>query len=360
MDLTAKPWSAGGWVVDLLPSLTGTKRRRVFGKTPDEAVERAESWLQERRTLGPLQDISTAERALLWRYRAVLSLAEMEAAFQRAAGERVQQVTVERALAEYTEQHITRWEISTQRGCRYGFRRFLEAFPNRTVQSLKPRELADFLSAQGKSQPNFRRWINGFLNWCHRVCEYTDRNPLLHVPRVAIPRESKVVFTPAQMARLLEASRTHHPTLALVVLGGLAGLRNSECLRARWGDLRGRTLHIPRMKTRRKGMRERYIELNDAAMAWLSLIPRGKPKERIVGNNQANSRKNINRIRRLAKVGWPRNVLRRSYGSHHIAAHENADLTAKLMGHTSADETYADYYRAITKRQGVEWFGLRP
>ena len=67
----------------------------------------------------------------------------------------------------------------------------------------------------------------------------------------------------------------------------------------------------------------------------------------------------VQAIRRAAGItAWPRNALRHSYATYHLALHENAAKTAKELGHTDANMLYNHYRNLATRAEGGDWFQI--
>lgn len=97
-----------------------------------------------------------------------------------------------------------------------------------------------------------------------------------------------------------------------------------------------------------------------AAKAWIETM-RLPANGSFIGVNEKNLQKYRARlITALDLPAWPQNVLRKSWASHHLAAFENADLTAAQAGHTSAQTTHAKYRKARRKSDGEAWFANSP
>lgn len=61
------------------------------------------------------------------------------------------------------------------------------------------------------------------------------------------------------------------------------------------------------------------------------------------------------RLQALSKLTpWPRNVLRHSFGSYHLAFHKNEALTAAEMGNSPA--VIFQHYRALVTPEAAEKF----
>ena len=132
------------------------------------------------------------------------------------------------------------------------------------------------------------------------------------------------------------------------------------------------------MKTEGKGIRERYVAGTPNGLAWLAALclPATGPvipvNKRNFGLNRdaviakANGDDVKEAMKPVAKaegrkgklIEWPYNVLRRSFASYHLAAFENPNLTAMLMGHTTADTTFAKYRAVRRKELGAAWFAI--
>jgi hypothetical protein len=66
-------------------------------------------------------------------------------------------------------------------------------------------------------------------------------------------------------------------------------------------------------------------------------------------------RKRHERLQALAKLTpWPRNVLRHSFGSYHLAFHKNEAVTAAEMGNSPA--VIFQHYRALVIPEAAEKF----
>jgi integrase len=52
--------------------------------------------------------------------------------------------------------------------------------------------------------------------------------------------------------------------------------------------------------------------------------------------------------------------MRHSFGSYHLAAHENAGKTALQMGHRRIDTTFEHYRRAVRKEDAERFWKIMP
>ena len=357
------------WVVPIGKRDAG-KRIRVFGATKEEAMARAKAKLGELREHGgALSEISSSHRGLIIAWRDKLSAEQMATAFRQFAAANPTSKTVREAAREYTEARAAGFSSAHATDTRYRLRKFVATFTDRPLAALIPGELETFIAGQGGSARNFYRALHAFFAHARRH-RWTALNPMEEVLRPDIGASAeKEIFKPAQMRALLnaaagmtEGTERHEPTLALLVLGGLCGLRYTEALRLDWShvDLGAQEIHLDKLKTSKRGLRGRFVKILPAAAAWLATLPKSEAG-RVVRVSDKNAKLNRARILKAAKVKtWPHNALRRSWGSYHLAAFENADLTAAQMGHTSAETTFGKYRTLARKAEGEAWFALIP
>jgi len=357
------------WVVSLGKRQVGT-RTRVFGRTKKEAESRAAEKLKELREHGrSLSGISAAHRGLILDWRDKLTVGQMADAFKKYAAANPTALTVEKAVSEYLAARKGAFSRSHEASTRWRMKRFQAAFAKRPLDAIIPGELESFLAAQGASARNFYRVLHVFFAHARRH-RWVLIDPMAEVQRpLPTVAGEKAIFTAAQMKALLRAAagldgsgERHEPTLALFVLGGLCGLRYTEALRLEWRqvDLDAGEIHLDKLKTSKRGLRGRFVQILPAAKAWLSTLAR-EEGGRVVKVNDKNARLHRGRIIAAAQLReWPHNALRRSWGSYHLAAFENSAQTAAQMGHTSAETTFAKYRTLARAAAGRAWFALSP
>jgi integrase len=371
-QLKASPVDRRGkreWVVALGKKQVG-RRVRIFGATKDEAIARAQEKLDELRDHGfSLSDISASHRGLILEWRDKLTVDQMADAFRRFAAVNPTARIVEKAVAEYLATRKASFSRQHAASTKTRLKRFEASFAGKAQDVLNPGEIDSFIVRQGASADNYYRALRAFFAHARRH-RWSLVDPMVEIPRPAsgISGE-KTIFTPAQMKALLGAAagigengERHEPTLALFVLGGLCGLRYSEALRLDWKqvDLGVGEIHLDKLKTSKRGLRGRFVRILPAAAAWLATLSPANAG-RVVKNNDKNARRQRARVLAAAKLKeWPDNALRRSWGSYHLAAYENADLTAAQMGHVSGDTTIAKYRTLARKAEGEAWFALTP
>lgn len=351
------------WIADILESAVG-KRVRMYRPTREEAVAAASEYLSEHRLHGSaLSSLTTSERTfILWlRERGVTVETAQKALLDTPAASGLK---LETAIAKY---------MASQKGndphhlysLRSKFSRVEAAFRSRFVSSIRAGEIEIFLRDKGRSKPAYHRVLRAFFNFAV-MHDWTEANPVLKVPRPVIVPPERVIFTPEKMKRLLAAAieLENLPMLRLLVFGGFFGLRYKEILRLQVEDVGAKEIFIRRMKTQKKGMRDRYVTVLPNARAWLPLLELPESGSAL-GVNDKNLRLNREKVLTKANekgepIAWPHNVLRRTYGSSHLAAFEDPGLTATQMGHTDPETTVGKYRVARRKAEGRAWFAITP
>ena len=135
-----------------------------------------------------------------------------------------------------------------------------------------------------------------------------------------------------------------------LTVGLFAGIRPDETLRLDWEDIdfERRQIDLPAKKT--KGRTRRIIPMEPNLIAWLKPYRPENGKGRICKNLRW-------KFRAFQKAAgekwnpWPKDGLRHSYASYHLAKTQHAGLTSESMGHRDTNMLYR-HYRDVIKEQG--------
>ena len=103
-----------------------------------------------------------------------------------------------------------------------------------------------------------------------------------------------------------------------------------------------------------KKCRQRLVDISENLLAWLT------PYRRDSGRLHY-SRNGFEKVRRKAEdVTWANDIMRHSYGSYHLAKHQDAARTALQMGHIRTDILF-NHYRELVNRQDADaYWGIKP
>jgi hypothetical protein len=186
------------------------------------------------------------------------------------------------------------------------------------------------------------------------------------------------ILTPAQMKACLEAAARERKLLAYLALGGFAGLRTEEILRQRWEDIAWPAGEVyVRQPKRLAAWRPRRVEILPALRK--NLEPLAAKEGKVLPGGQ----RTLYLLRRtlMNKLGWktwPRNPLRHSFKSYHLAFWQDRGKLAEQMGHSMTGYSYDSpqirasaeaWLKPVTKRHNatcetefndVKQFGDKP
>jgi integrase len=230
------------------------------------------------------------------------------------------------------------------------------SFGNMTPADLTPTLVEGWIpTLPYTTRGRFNAFAQGrtFFNW-RPVRELAGGNPFADAKTPRKTDGDRIeVFTPDEMRTIL-AMKLPPWVRAKVVLGAFAGLRSCELERMTWDCIDWEDKEILVRKDHSKqgeAARPRAITLQDAVRRHLTP---GKGIIVPVSNNDA--WKNI--AKEIGRDSWPKNSLRKSFCSYHLAHFRSAPQTAFEMGHTSATLVYQTYGNNVSKKDAAAWFSL--
>jgi|GEM_PF-963082 len=224
-----------------------------------------------------------------------------------------------------------------------------------------------------KGLPLAQRTKHGIFTTCRTAYrwgmryDFATRSPFERMEPIPKGEATKAILTPAQMEMLLEQTMPVY-VRAWLVLGGFCGLRPAEIYRSDWSavDWKAAEFHvtkdaIKRDRMRQRGLRERIVEMPEAA---LRLLPRGETGP-IVPVSANTFQVHVSRLAaKLAgkDVGkgaeWPHDCLRHSAATYMLAIKGDAGPVAKWLGHTTTKMVHDNYTRDVPKRVAVKWWAM--
>jgi integrase len=166
------------------------------------------------------------------------------------------------------------------------------------------------------------------------------------------------VFTPAELARLLETAAEHVPDLLpYLLLGAFAGLRTAELHRLDWAhlDFGEGYVEVTARNAKVKG-RRRLVPMSENLKAWLE--PLAKEHGLVLPGT---ARLDWLRHQLVSKTGvaWKPNGLRHSFISYRCAVTKNVAQVAYEAGN-SPSIIHTHYLNFRKETEAVAWFNLRP
>jgi len=269
--------------------------------------------------------------------------------FLKAPGKRRAKLTSRRSQ---TLQNLT-WRTA----------RFEKTFGSHNASTLRTEQVREWLSSLGKLSPvslnNERRVLHAMFSFA--VNEgYCVANPITKVPLYHIPEKAPAILGVEQAERLIRVAADTDSTLGLlgyITLGLFAGLRSTEIKMLDWTAVKPERRMVTVDGSIAKSGSIRNVALADNAMAWL-----GACAARTGSVSPRNLNHRLHRLRFLAGIDqWHGNELRHSFASYHFDLHQNAPLTAAMLGHNSGTQLLFEHYRSLVPLgDGERFFAIRP
>lgn len=266
--------------------------------------------------------------------------------------------TVEEAVEEFHARKADEGASYAHRsGLKTLLRPLVRAFGRARLDELEAETLREAAFAYSKNPESVRNLVcvwGNFFNWCERE-ELVARSPIrgkLKPPRV-VRGEPDFLPVPVFLDYLRKAVEACPSSVPWITLRAFGGMRSEAARAFRWEWYDGEAIRIPAQadKMRRGALME---NLPENLRAWLdSLKARGfKPYE---------SRRRTEAPLLKACGPLPRNALRHSFATYHVAAFRNVEETALLMGHGHSPRTLLRHYRGLTtQEEGRAWFAISP
>jgi integrase len=239
------------------------------------------------------------------------------------------------------------------------------------VTGAEIQEWLDGLGLSPQSYRNYRTVLHTLFSFA--VAKgYAADNPVEATERVKVRNGDVEVFTPVEVARLLEAARVNYPDyLPVLAIGAFAGLRSAEIERLDWSDVDLTARHIVVAASKAKTASRRIVPITDNLAAWLAPYAGREGKIWRYGDDQffktqdrvaaATEVKADPENESAAKkpVQWKQNGLRHSYASYRFAQTGDAGRVAGELGNSAA--VVHRHYRELVKPADAErWFAVKP
>jgi integrase len=201
---------------------------------------------------------------------------------------------------------------------------------------------------------------------------YASDNPVEGVEKIKVRRGETGIFTPVEIARLLEAAGENFPDfLPCLALGAFAGLRSAEIERLEWSDIHLAEKFIVVGAGKAKTASRRIVPVSDNLVAWLAPYAAKQGKiwtgthegfydaESETAKATAIASDVEKGVKEQKAVVWKSNGLRHSYVSYRFAQIGDAGRVAGECGNSAA--IIHRHYRELVKpSDAVKWFAVKP
>jgi integrase len=285
----------------------------------------------------------------------------------------VKRKDVKEAVAEFLQADAPRTRASdgqrAQISGKYAYnrelqlRKFAATFPGTAACDLSREHLDAFLGSlddfSAKSRNHYRAAVRQFLQWAIRK-DYLPATHRLNEADGMRPERANTAetqfYTPGELAALLATAEGN--LLAVIALGGLAGLRTAELLRLDWADVWRVPGHVEVTAGKSKTRQRRLVEICPALAAWLEPF-RTHTTGTLWTLHGITFQQKFVALCEAAKIKRKANGLRHAFCTYHFALHANENLTAAQAGNSPA-MIHAHYKGLATKAEGEKWFNVNP
>jgi integrase len=239
--------------------------------------------------------------------------------------------------------------------------KLISFFGSRMICDITTTDLRDELTALSvaTSTRNHYRTHFGVIFAFARDNRWVKENPVAEL-KSWTDRSDKTpeIVTVAQAAKLLECA-TDPRLVPVFAIGLFAGLRPAEIRRLDWSEIRWDKAQIRVTSAKSKTAQPRWVKMTPALMEWLA--PYRKASGPVNPLSESNQYKLIAETVKAAGLShWPQDGLRHSFGSYHMALHQNAPLTAAQMGHMTTKMVHAHYDNHMVMQDEAEaYFAIR-
>jgi len=239
-------------------------------------------------------------------------------------------------------------------------RPFGKQFKAVSISNVSAKDVEDYVAkirGSARTKNNVVATLKSLFTWAQRRGHLRgDRPPVtegLQKQRLSCPTPE--IFSPAEMVKILEAARTHEPSMMpFMAIGAFAGLRSAEIARLDWSAVDFESGFIRIAWDIAKTRQRRLVPISANLKAWLLEHP--KRKGRVTPDNH---RRGIARCAKRAGVQWKPNALRHSFGSYRLAQAQDAAKVSLEMGN-SPNILFKHYRELVTPDQARQWFAIMP
>lgn len=177
---------------------------------------------------------------------------------------------------------------------------------------------------------------------------YVATNPALGVQKPMLEDRPPGLFTVEEVGRLLKTClKVDKGLLGYIAPILFGGLRPDESRLLSKKQVGKELIEVTPQSA--KTRRRRFVPINDTLKAWLV---------KGVEYGIKNPKRRLARVRALAKVPWPHDVLRHTFCSYALPKH-GASLTAQWAGH-SEQVLYAHYRERVKPKEVEKFWVLTP
>lgn len=237
--------------------------------------------------------------------------------------------------------------------------RFSAFFGDRRVSTVTGDEILPWLATLGlgdvTTHGHFVR-VRSLFAWLVNVGKLA-KNPCIGIKAPRVVADDVDLSSISDGAKLFaKAGDKSREVYGRLALEAFAGLRFSTASLIAGADIdfaaRGIVLPADKIKTRRR----QFIDgLPENLWAWLAWA---NPAAWCLTPRQYLESKSLAFVR--ADIPHPRNCLRHSFASYHVALHRDVSRTSVILCHSSPSMLWRHYKGRATEADGAAWFQIMP
>ena len=345
----------------------GGKCESLYFADEVERDRKAEEWRDAVRR-GIISIIPTNQE--IWQYRSFKAAIGSDdwrdvVAYWRERGSRGTSMSVAQMVDAYAKSQETKVrankldELTKERHLKIA-RAFVDAFGAVRVGTLDLRALEKWLDALGHDSPHTYNSYLKTLRAMWNAAEISPNLPKKISVRNSIPEEVKILSVD-DARRRFTYGLVHLPWfMPRLAAEAFVGLRYSSAVRMEKMDVnfldRGILLPAKKLKTGMRTGRRHYIDgLPDNFWEWMELAT-----EKTWSLTPRIYLKRKSELFVAAGVPHPKNCLRHSACTYHVAAFKDPGKTATMLCHTSQQLLWSNYNGRATRADGVAYFSITP
>jgi integrase len=235
-----------------------------------------------------------------------------------------------------------------------------------TLSDVTKETVETYLKTKFSTSVLQQKKVSGILRTFFKFCctKYgLPKNPVDGIILdIAARDESEVEAYTVEEGKKIMGTAMNHELYSYAVpsfaIGLFAGLRPTEVLGLDWKDVCFKTNRIRVSPQTAKRRRSRLVDMPANLVEWLR--PHAQESGLVISSPMT-YRRAKEAIFKAAEVKSIADGFRHSFGTYHLALHEDANQTANQMGHRgNTDLVFSHYRKLVPKEDGKAFFDISP
>jgi integrase len=240
------------------------------------------------------------------------------------------------------------------------FKLFCETFGDQPTRKITSDQVQQWILARDLepiSRNNYRARLSSLFGFAITK-GWLDKNPCEGFGRVKVPHKDIEIFTPDELRSVLDLAGPE--LLPALVIGAFSGVRTQERIKMTWEEIDIKRGYLTVSKGKAKTAGRRTIKMEPCLQAWLApfhgrtglIFDDGDVHKFVREMNKACAEAGMKKA--------PKNGLRHSFASYHVAKYNDAEKLRADMGHTTARVLFANYRELVHPDDAERYFAIFP